>query len=474
MLADVRRPLQALALVLLLSHAVPAAAAAARPNVLVIETDDQTAADMAAMPYARAQIGGRGTTFANSVVSLSQCCPSRATLLTGRYAHNHGVLDVRGPLGGYARLDGSETLPVWLRRAGYATGVVGKCLNGYSGRAVPPGWGEFHVLPGRSTYRFYDYALNENGVLRRFGTAPADYQTDVISGRAEELIRRLPAPWFLWVTYVAPHVAQPRDVGDPFPLPSTVPAPRHRAAFTGAPMPRGAAFDEADVRDKPPAIRRRPRLGPKQEARISETWRQRVASLRAVDEGVARLLGALRAAGAREDTLVIFTSDNGYLLGEHRVPSGKVLPYEPSIRVPLLMRGPGVPRGAVRRDLVWNGDLAPTILEAAGARAPFPLDGRSLLAAPRPDRDVLLEAPPARGTNGLPRFTGLRTRRFTYVEHARGARELYDLRADPQQLSNRARDAPRGVLRTLAGRLAELRGCRGVNCRAPAAGARRP
>ena len=471
MLAGVRRTLPAL--LVLLCLAAPASAAA-RPNVLVIETDDQTAADMTAMPYTRTQIGGRGTTFANSVVSLSQCCPSRATLLTGLYAHDHGVLDVRGPLGGYARLDGSETLPIWLQRAGDATAVVGKYLNGYTGRVVPPGWGVFHGLPGRSTYRFYDYSLNENGVLRRFGSAPADYQTDVISGRAERLIRSLPAPWFLWVTYVAPHVAQPRDLADPFPLQSTVAAPRPRAAFTGAPMPRSAAFDEADVRDKPPAIRRRPWLGPKQEARIQETWRQRMASLRAVDEGVARLLGALRATGALEDTLVIFTSDNGYLLGEHRVPSGKVLPYEPSIRVPLLMRGPGGPLGAVRRDLVWNGDLAPTILDAAGARAPFALDGRSLLARPRTGRNVLLEGPPARGTNGLPRVTGLRTRRYTYVEHARGARELYDLRADPQQLRNRVRDAPRGLLRALAGRLAELRGCRGVSCRAPAPAARRP
>ena len=466
MLADVRRALPALLLLLWL--AAPATAAA-RPNVLVIETDDQTVADMAAMPYTRAQIGGRGTTFANSFVSLSLCCPSRATLLTGLYAHNHGVLDVRPPFGGYARLDGSETLPVWLRRAGYTTAVVGKYLNGYSGRVVPPGWSEFHGLPGRSTYRFYDYALNENGVLRRFGNAPADYQTDVISGRAERLIRRMPAPWFLWVTYVAPHVAQPRDLADPFPLQSTVPAPRHRAAFTGVPMPRTPAFDEADVRDKPPEIRRRPRLGPKREAQVQETWRQRMASLRAVDEGVARLLGAL----PDRNTLVIFTSDNGYLLGEHRVPSGKVLPYEPSIRVPLLMRGPGVPRGKVRRDLVWNGDLAPTILDAAGARAPFALDGRSLLAPPRAGRDVLLEAPPARGTNGLPRFTGLRTRRYTYVEHLRGARELYDLRADPEQLRNRVRERPR-LARELAARLAALRGCRGVSCRAPAPAARRP
>src|SRR5918995_958803 len=404
MLADVRRPIQALALVLLfLQLAGPATAA--RPNVLVIETDDQTVADMAALPYTRAQIGGRGTTFANSFVSLSQCCPSRATLLTGQYAHNHGVLDVGGPFGGYDRLDGSETLAVWLRRAGYSTALVGKYLNGYRGPEVPPGWSEFHGLPGGETYRFYDYALSENGVARPFGDAQADYQSDVISGRAEGLIHTLPAPWFLWVTYVAPHVARPRDLADPVRLSSTVPAPRHRAAFTGVPMPRGAAFDEDDVRDKPPAIRRKHRIGPELRAEIQEAWRQRMASLRAVDEGVARLLGAVGTA----DTLVIFTSDNGYLLGEHRVPSGKVLPYEPSIRVPLLMRGPGVPRGAVRRDLVWNGDLAPTILDAAGATAPFALDGRPLLAPSRPPRDVLLEGPPARGTNGLPRFTGLRT-----------------------------------------------------------------
>ena len=265
MLAHVRRRLPAL--LVLLSLAVPATAAA-RPNVLVIETDDQTVADMAALPYTRAQLGGRGTTFANSVVSLSQCCPSRATLLTGQYAHNHGVLTNGGALGGFHRLHGEETLPVWLQRAGYATALVGKYLNGYRGPEVPPGWSEFHGLPGGETYRFYDYGINENGLPRSFGSAPADYQTDVISGRAEQLIRTLPAPWLVWVTYVAPHVARPRDLADPLRLASTVPAPRHRAAFTGVPMPRGPAFDEADVRDKPPPIRRRGRLGPAVRAEI--------------------------------------------------------------------------------------------------------------------------------------------------------------------------------------------------------------
>src|SRR5918995_939762 len=170
MLADVRRPIQALALVLLfLQLAGPATAA--RPNVLVIETDDQTVADMAALPYTRAQIGSRGTTFANSFVSLSQCCPSRATLLTGQYAHNHGVLDVGGPFGGYDRLDGSETLAVWLRRAGYSTALVGKYLNGYRGPEVPPGWSEFQ-RPRRGADPHAARPMVPVGHLRRAARRP--------------------------------------------------------------------------------------------------------------------------------------------------------------------------------------------------------------------------------------------------------------------------------------------------------------
>jgi arylsulfatase A-like enzyme len=220
------------------------------------------------------------------------------------------------------------------------------------------------------------------------------------------------------------------------------------------------------VSDKPPAIRKRPRLRPWQIRALVSTHRQRLASLVAVDEGVARIVAALRAAGKLRDTLVIFTSDNGFLLGEHRVLTGKILPYEPSIRVPLLMRGPGVPRGIRRRDLVWNGDLAPTILDAAGARSAFPLDGRSLLAPPRRRRDILLEGPPARRTNGMPRFIGLRTPRYKYVEYLWGARELYDLSRDPDEARNLARSPSTARLRaTLRQRLARLAGCAGAACR---------
>jgi N-acetylglucosamine-6-sulfatase len=458
-----------LLLALALLAALPAPAPAARPNVVVIETDDQTVEDLAAMPLTRALIADRGVTFERSYVSLSQCCPSRATLLTGRYAHNHTVLNTGPPWGGIARLDGSETLPVWLRRAGYATALVGKYLNGYgrgNRRMVPPGWTEWHGLLGRTTYRYYDYVVNDDGVLHRHGTAATDYQTDVLTARAVDVLQRRlphPRPLFLWLAYVAPHVGQPHDVLDPPGLKSAVAAPRHRGMFTGLLPPPSPSFNEADVSDKPPAVRRLPLLRPPDIAALDDTVFQRRQSLLAVDEGVARVVGALRDAGELDRTLLIFTSDNGFMTGEHRDPHGKVLPYEPSIRVPLLVRGPGVPRGVSRR-LVWNGDLAPTILAAARARAPWPLDGRSLWARGR--RPILLEGPALRRSNGLPSFTGVRTDRWVYVEHLTGPRELYDLRRDPDELRNLAgRPAAAGTQRELARELARLRRCDGVSCR---------
>jgi N-acetylglucosamine-6-sulfatase len=433
------------------------AAAAARPNVVVIETDDQTVADMAVMPQTERLIGDAGTTFTDSYVSLSLCCPSRATFLTGQYAHNHGVWSINPPWGGYDRLKGDETLPVWLQRSGYATGVIGKYLNGYGDRdprEIPPGWTEFQGLESRDTYRFYGYTLNDGGVLRHYGFAAADYQTDVLTRRAVDFIgRRAPSrrPFFLWTTYVAPHTGRPHDLGDPSEFNSAVPAPRHMFAFPGPLLPDDPAFDEPDVRGPP--------LRPRQLYRVAETTRRRQASLLAVDEGVARIVGALRRSGELEDTLLLFTSDNGWMSGEHRLPGGKIVPYEPSVKVPLLMRGPGVPAGATSRRLAWNGDLAPTILAAARARAPFALDGESLLSPGR-RRPILLEAPPGRGTNGLPLFTGLRDGRWKYVEHLDGERELYDLRRDPHELRNLRRPAPR-----LARELARLRDCRGQSCR---------
>jgi len=182
-------------------------------------------------------------------------------------------------------------------------------------------------------------------------------------------------------------------------------------------------------------------------------------------------VAALRETGELADTLLIFTSDNGFMAGEHRVPTGKILPYEPSIRVPLLMRGPGIPRGVRRDQIVWNGDLAPTILDAAGASAAFALDGRSLLPFARSadaddGRAILLEGPPGRRTNGMPRFAGLRTARYKYVEYVWGPTELYDLWRDPDEMDNLAGSPVlRAVQARLARRLERLRACAGAGCR---------
>ena len=260
---------------------------------------------------------------------------------------------------------------------------------------------------------------------------------------------------------MAPHTGQPRDLFDPLGEPSAVPAPRHRDAFAGLLPPFSPAFDEEDVSDKPLAIQTRPRIGPGKTLTLWETWQQRREALFAVDEGVARIVRALRHSGELRDTLVVFTSDNGFMTGEHRLAAGKIVPYEPSIRVPLLMRGPGLPAGAVRTRPVWNGDLAPTILDAAGARAPWAPDGRSLLR-PLPPRDILLEGPTKRG---MLRYVGLRTARHVYVEHADGQLELYDLVRDPYQLDNLAARPEAVIVRMrLAYRLAALRSCAGATC----------
>src|SRR5918999_1011697 len=455
----------------------------ARPNVLVIMTDDQTVESLRVMANVKTLLADQGATFDNSFASFSLCCPSRATFLTGQYAHNHGVLGNSPPEGGYARLDSSNTLPVWLQRAGYRTIHIGKYLNGYPGANrthVPPGWTEWYGSIDPSTYRFYNYTLNENGRLVTYGSDPASYQADVYSRKAVDAVRRLapaPAPLFLSVAFLAPHSGGPREPDDPRGIGTPVPAPRHRNRYAAEPLPQTPAFNEADVSDKPAGIRSRRPLTPQQVASVTENYRQRLESLLAVDDAVAALVAALRETGELERTLIVFTADNGFFHGEHRVLAGKVLLYEPSIRVPLILRGPGVPRGQHVAELVANVDVAPTIVDAAAARALRVTDGRSLLSLARDPgrrtgRDILIERGP--GGNNQQIFTALRTPRYLYAEYSNGERELYDLVRDPYQLTSLHGDPAHQRLRTwLAARLAPLRSCTGAACRsAPRLGVR--
>ncbi len=451
-------------------NSTAAEAPAPRPNIVVVMSDDQTVESMRVMANVNTLLGAEGTTFADNYVSFPLCCPSRTTFLTGQYGHNHTVMGNALPQGGYEKLapTHANTLPAWLKLAGYRTVHIGKYLNGYGRQRpteVPPGWDEWFGSVDPSTYQFYNYSLNENGKLVRYGTAAGDYQADVYTAKAVDAVKRLAArtePFFLSVAYLAPHSGGPRESDDPANLATPVPAPRHRNRFSAEPMPRTAAFNEADVSDKPLAVRRRPLLGPARINGITEMYRQRLESLLAVDEGVAAIVRALQDSGELSRTLFVYTADNGFFHGEHRIPNGKVQHYEPSARVPLVMRGPGVPRGVRITQPSVNIDLAPTLVDAANAKVGRPTDGVSLLAllADRTrfvGRDVLLETPT---------YAAIHTPRYVYVEHNTGERELYDLRTDPDELASLHDNAAYAQIRSdLARRLLTLRACKAAVCR---------
>jgi len=436
-------------------------------------TDDQDVASMEAMPIVRRRIADRGVEFANSYVALSECCPSRVTFLTGQHAHNHGVETSKPPEGGYPALDSTNTLPVWLDDAGYRTGQVGRYVNFYGNsrvggdpREVPPGWDDWHVPVEHTEFQVYDYVLNENGRLVSYGDRPRDYSTDVFARKAVDFIddaAKRDKPFFLWVTPLASHSEGVLDdVVDPRRDPR--PAPRDDGAFEDVPVPRPPSFGE-DLSDKPRVIRERAKIGVRAEpsARLEGIFRGRRESLLAVDRMVGRIMNALERTGELERTYVIFTSDHGFLQGEHR-QLGKNLVYEESVRTPLVARGPGIEPGSVRRELVQNIDLAPAITEVAGASAERELDGVPLFGrALDPLRDLFLTYPRSKVA-----FDAVRSHDgYVYVEYERGNRdELYDLNEDPFQLDNLV-DEPglEDVRERLAGRLEELRGCAGDECR---------
>ena len=379
------------------------------------------------------------------------------------------------PFGGFIQLDHANTLPVWLESAGYRTMHVGRYLNGYEFRhGIPPGWTDWYGSPHSGAFNYVSWKVNENGVLRSYPepSHPGEHQTDQSTRRAVELIDDASPgdqPFFLSLWYVAPHRGGPRDPDDPRRPGTPSPAPRHRDAYAGVRMPRHPNFNEANMYDKPQVVADRPRISPEFAGGIQENWRQEIETLMGVDEGVAQIVEALRRNGELENTLIVYMSDNGYMHGEHRALAEKVLPYEESIRIPLVMRGPGVPRGRLDRRLVGNLDVPATILDAADVLPGRVPDGRSLLellADPGAEwgRDILIEN--GNGANAVPAYRGIRTYRFMYVEHrTTGEYELYDLENDPfemQSVDGFARYAK--VQRDLRSRLRELISCAGVDC----------
>jgi arylsulfatase A-like enzyme/uncharacterized metal-binding protein len=356
----------------------PAAASAGPPNIIMILTDDQDIqlGEIDYMPNVQKLLAQQGTSFSNHYVPLSLCCPSRTTILRGQYPHNTGVLTNALPDGGFEKAYAagleSATMATLLHNAGYRTVLLGKYLNGYPDTAatnyVPPGWDEWYSPSAGNPYSEYNYTLNENGGQVVYNATAADYLTDVIHARAVSFITRatnLNQPLFIYFATYAPH----------FPY---TPAPRHANLFPNVNAPRPPSFNEPDVNDKPAYIKNRPLLGPTEISNIDDAYRNRLRALQAVDEAVADLVATMASTGRLANTYFIFTSDNGYHMGEHRLLPGKYTPYETDLHVPLIIRGPGVPAGVVRDEFTGNLDLAETFADFAGVPAlPFS-DGRSL------------------------------------------------------------------------------------------------
>ena len=543
-----------------------------RPSFVVVQTDDETLDELYAainvggievksMPYTLSLIANHGITFNRYYVSYPLCCPSRVSLLTGRYAHNHNVRGNVPPNGGYtgfkARAAFSHNLATWMQAAGYRTIHVGKFLNAYgdepfdSGTDVPPGWSAWHsVLNADTDHYYYGYTLNDNGSIdgpfgdsgswetREYGERddfgcpwaplngkPCLYETDVLSRIAAEEIAGTPPekPFYLQLDYTAPHGDFRRPAGPE-------PATRHYNTFAGAPFPhnRQEGFDEGNVNDKPRFIREAPYLSQQDIHTYRVYYQKALESLRSVDEGVKLIVDTLGGLHRLRNTYIIFTSDNGFFFGEHRLTGGKFLAYEPSTHLPLLIRGPGIKPHTSTGQLAANIDIAPTILELAGAKADKSIDGTSLVPFMREPtlrtrRPILFEsfvqtndveengggpaaapASVAAGRSGggpsvnsrsrrLDRrdrrqlrqwhratakasivappkdYEGIRLGPYKYIEWPDGEKELYDINKDPNELNNIVRVPNFFPIRAfLHAQLVRLEACVGRHCSEPA------
>jgi N-acetylglucosamine-6-sulfatase len=512
------------------AQARPAAAATdGRPNILVVMTDDQAQADVAQMPNVRRLLARRGTTFADAVDSFPLCCPSRATFITGQYAHNHGVGGNFYPFGWYGMKGRANTLPAWLQDAGYRTALIGKWLNGYGARdahgEVPHGFDIWRGLLDVSAYDYHNFVMNQNGKLKTWGDAdfarklvefanievipnpgglegvlakladvfgpapytywgatdPKDYSPDVTGRITEQLVRgerKSKKPFFIWWAPAAPHREDVAVTLMGRPGPDPRPPARYAAKSKTYELPKPPSFNETDFSDKPSNMQNAAKvMTPAQIASLEEDYQGRMGSLLAVDDRVKSLIGTLKKTHQLKNTLIVFLSDNGWLQGQHRVTGDKFLPYEESVRIPLIVRGPGVKAGKTIKGQVANIDFAPTLVDAANAKAGRKMDGVSLLPTlrnprKRPDRVIEIEALDRLFRGDIPvnawdrPYKGVRTDRYTYVVYTEtGEQELYDRRKDPYQLTNIAGNPAYAQIEAkLARQLARLDRCKGRSC----------
>lgn len=480
-----------------------------RPNIVLIIADDLDLrlGTIATMPNLQKLLVQQGLSFDNFYVTDSICCPSRSTFFRGQYVHNHTIYTNIYPTGGFKKFfeDGLEasTLGVWLQPAGYRTALLGKYLNEYPLKSdrlhVPPGWSEWYSPIKGKPYSGFNYVLNENGKEVSYGDAPDDYITDVMTRKTLDFIRRSSAearPFFVYYSTFAPH--EPPKA-----------AYRHRDLFQDARAPQTPSFNEADVSDKPAWIQGDPLLTDQEIIALNELYIERLQSMQAVDEMIPQLIQVLQETATLENTYIIFTSDNGYHLGQHRLKNGKGSAYLEDLQVPFIIRGPHVPQGeSLPGYVTGNIDFAPTIADLAGVIPPEFIDGRSLAPLLRRNRPAVsswrdgllfeyfreektnsdLESggvhqligynqnngygifEPVERSIGLPEgltvpYRGIITAQQKYVRYEDGTIELYDLQADPFELENSAAETDPADLENYSNWLDLLSTCAGASCR---------
>jgi arylsulfatase A-like enzyme len=455
--------------------------AARKPNFIVILTDDLDTSLMPVMINTKELVTDRGADFTNYFITSPYCCPARSSYYRGQYAHNTGIL-VNTPGFIQFQKDGleKETLAVWLQRAGYQTSLIGKYFVSYPGQLhksyLPPGWTDWHGLINEDVANkfiksdsgyYYNYVLNENGVTNIYGHAEADYTTDVFNRLSQQFINSsidAYQPFFLWVGIKAPH--------DP-----AIPAPRHENSLPDLVYPAKPSTLEADISDKPGLMMERSTVSgdTTTTAEINSVYRQHALTMLSVDEMVADLVALLDSRGELDNTYIIITSDNGFHYGEHGLAFGKGLPYLEDTRVPMVMRGPGIPEGLVIDELTANIDLVPTIAELAGIRAKNFVDGRSWvpLFASDPTVDwrqaLLIEIGNLDFSKPSPIvYRGIRGKDSLYVEYLDNDRkelEYYNLQQDPYEMENKAASLTDMDLDQLHTLLEQLMACKSKDCR---------
>jgi N-acetylglucosamine-6-sulfatase len=392
-----------------------------RLNIVYVLTDDQSIDSIAKMPFVSSY--SNWIEFRNAYINDPMCCPSRATIATGLYSHHTHIENNQDR----SNFVDSSTIATWLDAAGYRTGLFGKYHLGTHGEGptyIPPGWDAWASFPDGA---YYNYTLNENGKLVHYGSEPKDYSTDVLAAKTLDFINAADGttPFFAYLATRSPHDGYQ-------------PAVRYANAFKDEPIPHTAAFNEADMSDKPSWWRA---LAPRKTPDIDNARRKEFASLLAVDDAVEEIFQALQAKGLLDKTVVMFMTDNSNAFGEHRW-RGKGCAYDVCVHTPLLVYYPGEHARKIDQ-LVSNVDIAPTFADLAGTTPGSPVDGRSivpLLTGQAPTNwsdEVLLHFRHDTSQDTPPTFWAIRTPHFKYIETEPGGEtELYDLSNDPYEVQS--------------------------------------